>query len=612
MIDVPRAETESLRFGAKACLQDDRGEVVLLRRRIDPPGVLDLPGGTVEPRETPEEALRRELCEELGPDVEAELNYLGSHWLDLELGPRTLSIVYAGTLHGRYTNADPDDHVRLVTMPLDRAADRLDLSPSARFALSRMPHRGPETAALPRAGLESDVLLLQPFFPLADEDALSIPLGLAYIASCLDAAGVSVTALDCSLASDYDWFINWFDTSHFKVIGVQFHSAMSWDFCIRTCARVRRVFPNAVLVAGGELATLRADQLLSERVVDVVVHDEGEQSATELIVALLNGASIRQVALIPGVVGRTDNRLETAQSRPFIEDLDGLPPPSIEAFRWREYGQWTMMTSRGCPYRCSYCSSAAFWRHRVRYHSAKRVYSDMQRLMGFGARSVYIADDTFTVNRRRTLEVCGLLIADPLVPWSCLTRVDSVDEDLLAAMSAAGCVEISFGVETAVDRTLGTIRKRARFGQAVEALQACHRMGIRTRVSLILGLPGETALDAQMTLAALREVRPNEVQIYGLTPHDGTTLFDNLADLGVRILEKEPMLWSRSALAPVCETDDFSASDIAATARGMIDAFVADGYVDLTDMSGSRKIGADYTVGTAFTPVQSIGRVEAN
>lgn len=233
----------------------------------------------------------------------------------------------------------------------------------------------------------------------------------------------------------------------------------------------------------------------------------------------------------------------------------------------------------------------------------------MARLKQYGAHDVYIADDTFTQSRDRTLAICDEL--RPLgMGWSCLTRVDLVDEPLLEAMAGAGCKQISFGFETANQATLEIVSKHAKVDRARRTLEACREAGIRTRTSVIVPLPGEHREDVMRTIEWLEAVRPNEVQLYGLTPHDGTALYKDLDRYGVQVIEEDPMLWSRDVMKPVCVTRELDEHAIRELARECVDTLVSHGYVYLHDGLPQRKLHAEYTVATAFSPVQSIGGVE--
>ena len=297
--------------------------------------------------------------------------------------------------------------------------------------------------------------------------------------------------------------------------------------------------------------------------------------------------------------------------REYLPDLDALPMHVIEDLSWRDYGQWTLFTSRGCPFRCTFCSSAAFWRHSLRCQSPRRVYEEIIRLQrDYGARDIYIADDTFTADRARTEQICRLLIEhDTKVRWSCLTRADCLTPQLVQLMANAGCVLISFGMETSADETLALVRKQMKSIKLADALAWCKSEHVRTRVSCIFGLPGETQTDVRLTIEFLLKNQPDEIQLYGLTPHDGTMLFGDLENLGIRVLESDPTLWSRNVLSPVCETEALPRQTIMDLARECIQRLQQRGYTYLSDGLQRRKIGAPKTVATSFSPVQSIGGV---
>ncbi|MDZ7734480.1 MAG: NUDIX domain-containing protein [Acidimicrobiia bacterium] len=238
-----------------ARVQEGGGKLLALRRLGTPfAGHWALPGGTVEARETPEEALWRELGEEVGISG-GRARYLGAHWYERDADERTLTMLYEVETDDTPTNAEPVSHAEIGWV--SGADDQL--SPTARLALDE----GSGSTATADAGVVAepvDVLLLQPFFPLADEEALSIPLGLASLNAAAVATDVSIVALDCSLAVDYETFINDLEDFAARVVGVQFHSAMAYDFALRTCARLQRVFPDAAIVVGGELATMRYEE----------------------------------------------------------------------------------------------------------------------------------------------------------------------------------------------------------------------------------------------------------------------------------------------------------------------------------------------------------------
>jgi anaerobic magnesium-protoporphyrin IX monomethyl ester cyclase len=588
-----------------------QGRNVLLGQRVQAPEakLWSIPGGRVEPDETPDETIRREVLEELGVQC-SPTAYLGAFVYQCpDEDFRAFSLAYTVRLDQPWKGQVSSEHSRVQWFTLDDLPK--NLSAPARFAIARneaQGQRGIARDARIRVSHPS-VVLLQPFFPFADRESLSIPLGLASLHAVLQKAGIGVRTYDCSIPTEYISFCEEFAGLEPRVVGVQFHSVMSFDWAKRACRFIRRKLPGTFIVGGGELATARSAELLHARYVDAIVHGEAELTFPELVGAVIRDGEIRHVAGIEflDAAGRTT----MTDARPVIRDLDQLPAAEISDFRWREYGQWTLFTSRGCPFRCMYCSSAAYWKHSIRYQGPSRMLKDMQRLVtDFGANDIYIADDTFTLDKRRVHDFISLLKGTGnSVRWACLTRVDCVDADLLEAMHSGGCVQISFGLETAVQRTLDLLQKRATVEDAKRVLAFCHRIGIRTRVSIIIGLPGESRDDVLQTLQFLLQNTPNEVQLYGLTPHDGTALFSSLEPLGVRVVEPDTALWSRNVLNPVCETNELSRAQIVDLARQFVADLEAIGYIYLDETMARRKIRADKTVATNFSPVQSIGPV---
>ncbi|MCE9620090.1 MAG: NUDIX domain-containing protein [Planctomycetes bacterium] len=584
-------------------LNSSGDQILLLRRRQSPEAdKWTIPGGRVEPGEAPHEALVRELKEELASASQI-IRYIGQFQYAIdELDSPIASLCYLVELLGNPVNAEPEHHSELRWFPMICLPELL--AQPATYAAKMLPKLIPTTkVVLPK---NVNVLLIQPFFPFADEEALSLPLGLASLIAVLRSHGISAEVLDCNIATDYTTLIR-LQSSNLSVpiVGVQFHSDMSVDWARRECAALRRSLPNTIMIGGGEVGSSTAEELVRTNVVDIVVRGEGETTFTALCSAILANRDWHQ---LPGLTWRTGNKVESTLDAEFITDLDCLPKPDIDAFRWKQYGQWSLFTARGCPFRCTFCSSAAFWRHSVRYHSPERVLEEIERLVQhYSASDIYFADDTFTLNRNRILKLCSLLLLRRIrVRWSCLTRADCVDEELLVQMAAAGCVQISFGLESANDRVLDDVKKNLSMSDVSTALALCRQCGIRSRVSVILGLPSDDIASLGCTLRFLCESRPNEVQIYGLTPHDGTNLYGNLTVAGVHILQEDQSLWSRNALNPVCETNNLTALQIRDAALQFVHAMQELGYVYLNEALTPKKRNLERTVATSFTPIQGI------
>jgi len=600
-----------MRINVAALILRPDGQV-LLRRTAEGSRnhAWDLPSGQLEDGETPYEALQRLLPAELGRELRLRAYFGAVDDPSSNTPGQEVSLVFCTELQPGYGELDirrqPDSQWHAPDARLS------PVSASTAFALAHAQMLTPGMAtATPRTQLlqSIDVLLIAPFFPFSDAESLSIPLGLASIMSHLRSLGVATAALDCSLGSDYVDLCNYLGVMSPRIVGVQFHSDMSLDWGLLTTQHIRRVLPNCLIVAGGEAATRHQVTILDHGACDLVVREEGEDTFSELTELSLNGRDWRSIKGIS--YKQASGRVFENSARPYIRNLDTIPPHEIDAFRWHDYGQWTLFTSRGCPFKCSFCSSAPFWRNTIRYQSPRRVVDDIHRLVErYGAQDIYIADDTFTLSRERTIEICRLITGEGLaIRWSCLTRADYVDPDLLNQMSNAGCVLISFGMESGNQNTLDTLSKRLQINRLRAALDACRTVDIRTRVSVIFGLPGEDRSSLEDTLSFLKNTQPNEIQIYGLTPHEGTVMFDNIEEYGVRILESNRMLWSRNVLNPICETDLLRRSTIIEMAERFISELCGIGYTYLSNDLAQRKIGATKTVATSFSPVQSIGGV---
>ncbi|MBN2054042.1 radical SAM protein, partial [bacterium] len=185
-----------------------------------------------------------------------------------------------------------------------------------------------------------------------------------------------------------------------------------------------------------------------------------------------------------------------------------------------------LFTSRGCPYHCAYCSGDLIFGRSFRYSSAGRVITEIKRLRDeFGVDSVQFYDETFTVNRRRVMELCRRMIDERLgMEWACFTRVDAVDEELLRTMHRAGCYQIFFGVETGVPRLLAMIQKETTLAQARVAFRLCRRIGIETVASFMLTLPTETEAETWQSIRFGLELDPDYVYWLTFTPYPGTKL----------------------------------------------------------------------------------------
>jgi radical SAM superfamily enzyme YgiQ (UPF0313 family) len=197
-----------------------------------------------------------------------------------------------------------------------------------------------------------------------------------------------------------------------------------------------------------------------------------------------------------------------------------------------------MITSRGCPFRCTFCSRAIFG-NAVRLRSAEKVVDEMDHLhRRFGIREIYFADDCLTVDRERTMEICDRLLARGLdMTWTCSTRVNLVDREMLGAMKRAGCVSIGYGIETGDPERAKALRKGITLEQAREAVALTRGAGIETRTSYIFGFPGEDWRSLKQTLRVALEINSNFVIFNLAIPLPGTELYREAKEKGLLLAD---------------------------------------------------------------------------
>lgn len=258
-------------------------------------------------------------------------------------------------------------------------------------------------------------------------------------------------------------------------------------------------------IYGGPNATLIWKEYIND--FDIILKGEGEKTLNEVLHALEKNKPLDNVQ---GIVFNNGKIIET-QDRQFIQDLDKLNYPLREIPDFKKYLRDakpflkvnpvdTVVSSRGCPFDCAFCSSKYFWKRVYRAREPEKVVEEIKYLMDkFGTKGIHFREDNFTVSRERVLKFCKLI--KPLnIVWVCESRVDSVDEEMLKEMKSSGCEGIWFGVESCSNKTLKLINKGATIEQAKRAIKLCKKLGIFVGGAFIVGFPHETKEDMLHTL----------------------------------------------------------------------------------------------------------------
>ncbi|NPA47506.1 MAG: radical SAM protein [Thermococci archaeon] len=355
------------------------------------------------------------------------------------------------------------------------------------------------------------------------------PLGLAYLASMVREEH-EVRIVD-SLAEDLDFsdvvrIMKRFDPD---VVGITSTTSMIYD-AYRVAEIAKSLNENSFVVMGGPHVTFVPERTLKEcRYVDAVVRGEGELTFKELLDRLERGENLKG---LPGLSYRNDGGVVNNPPRPLIKNVDDIPMPAYDLLPMERYRAGNsqfgvVMTSRGCPFNCVFCSSSLQFGKRWRGHSVERVIEELSMLRNeYGIREVEFLDDTFTLNRRRAMEIAKAIVREGLdVSWSASSRVDTFSEDVGREMKRAGCHTVYFGIESGSERTLKFIGKGITLDKAKAAVKTAKRVGLRVLGSFVIGFPDETRKDVEKTIRFSKRVGVDFAQFTIATPYPGTRLW---------------------------------------------------------------------------------------
>ena len=304
----------------------------------------------------------------------------------------------------------------------------------------------------------------------------------------------------------------------------------SFLFALNVAAILKRHEPELPVLLGGPHATMLHEQILGRfPQFDIVVRHE----ADEIFTQVLDKLGTRDFDKIPGVSWRASG-LRFTGGRPIVQDLDSLPIASYDYYPVGdlELDLLRIEAGRGCPFHCTFCSTASFFQRSFRLKSADRLVHELDLLHErYGFSDFKLDHDLFTVNRLKVMEFCEAVM-DRGYRWRASARVDCVDEELLTKMAESGCVSLYFGIETGSVRMQEICQKRLKLDLVEPTLQHAERVGVDITASFITGYPEELPEDQDDTLDMLGKFFSPKClpQLHMLAPEPGTPLFDQLGD----------------------------------------------------------------------------------
>lgn len=399
--------------------------------------------------------------------------------------------------------------------------------------------------------MSGKVLLLNtPFYRLMGSHYNGLSLGVLYIAAVLRDNGHQVAVLnaDYENRSDYldqagifkgydqykkiheelDHYI-WNDTVNEILtyspdyLGITMYTA-NYKAARIIARKVKKKNPDIKIVVGGVHPTLAPEETLSVPEFDFTVSGEGEYVMLQLV-------SGEPAENIRGLGYKEGGRAVTNGTSKAIEELDSLPLPArdlvINPLDNTDYGQ--LITGRGCPFSCTYCASPAMWGNRkVRLRSVDNVMEELLLIKkNYPHKLIYFEDDTFTMKKNRTMELCRRMIKENLnMNWKCDTRADCISDDIVGLMKAAGCVSIKIGVESGSEKILKKINKRVTKGVILDATHIIKRHDIPLTIYLMTGFPDETNKDLRDTIDFAKQIDANYYSLSIASPYYGTKIYD--------------------------------------------------------------------------------------
>lgn len=391
--------------------------------------------------------------------------------------------------------------------------------------------------------------ILEPRIRKQNKDVLILPLSLLHVSTPLDRLGYRVTVIDQRIRPRWTEELEE-ELREEKPICMGITSMTGWQIRggIEAASILRSRYPNVPIVWGGVHPTLTSPQILDDDLVDIVVIGEGEVSYAEIVQAIQAGDSLEK---IEGIAFKDNGRVTVSPPRAPAR-MDDLPDPAFHLFNMDEYiiqnelterRSLPILTSKGCGHSCGYCYNSEFNKMKYRAMSPERVVLDIRKMMkDFRLNGLYLLDDNFFQNRKRTVQIFEQIVREnlDLVLYNANCRVDYVAAyplEYLDLMKRAGIRELRLGIESGSDKVQKEIFKYTTYEQALEANRKMKEVGIRPVYNFMIGFPSEGEDDIRMTLklmSTLLHENPESV-VAGcsiFTPYPGTPLFDVSRELG--------------------------------------------------------------------------------
>lgn len=392
-----------------------------------------------------------------------------------------------------------------------------------------------------------DVLILYPstfrknYGEYAEAGGRLQPLGICYVAAVLEKNDIEVGILDADILDlTFEQTIEEIDKKNPKILMISLLTT-TYDGVVELSNALKKQKPNLKIIVGGPHLATDPENTMKNSCFDVGVLGEAEYTTLDLVQHLLKDWDISSVK---GIIYMAQDGLVKNPPRDVIPNLDELPMPAYhllppmdmyhpQIHNYRFKPVMPMVTSRGCPHRCIFCDQGVFGK-RFRYFSGKNVVDQIEELQKkYGVREITFHDDVFTLSKERVYELCDEIEKRKLkIAWSCLSRADHLDRDLLKRMKKAGCWLIAMGIESGNQEILDFIKKDVKLESIKEVTDWAYEEGIKVRGFFQIGHPKETRQTIEDTINFALSLKIHTAEFTISTPFKGTELYEIAKDYG--------------------------------------------------------------------------------
>jgi anaerobic magnesium-protoporphyrin IX monomethyl ester cyclase len=368
------------------------------------------------------------------------------------------------------------------------------------------------------------------------------PLGVLYIAAVLKRDGFDVNVIDADVDGlTIEEMVARILASEPELVGLSLMTPQLLT-SLAVASLLKKARPELVVVLGGaHIDSTKDDVFKMADCFDAAIHGEGEYPLLEICQHIRqHGPKDLETCLegVSNVIYRDrTGKIVVHDSRSFLNELDDLPSVDYDLIDIHKYsiptmaGKYvlSMMLSRGCPFKCTFCDAPITMGTKLRFWSTPRVLADIRHYVEkYGVTNFVFKDSTFTAKKKWAYEFCQALVDSGIkIKWRCNTRVNLVEPGLLELMKKAGCYVINFGVESGSPEILKRIKKEVDLKEVYDAHERCRKLGIRTYATFLMGNPGETAETAQQTIDLATSIRPSLAMFFVSTAYPGTPMYDD-------------------------------------------------------------------------------------